>query len=102
VAVDVTLDEGLKGEGLVRELAHRIQALRKSADFAVTERIRLGWELSPTLQGACERHEAFLREEVLAVEVGLSLPAGDGVAVEEWSFEGERARVGIARLSKGG
>jgi isoleucyl-tRNA synthetase len=102
VAVDVTLDEGLKGEGLVRELAHRIQALRKSADFAVTDRIRLGWELSPTLQGACERHETFLREEVLAVEVGLSLPAGDGVAVEEWSFEGERARVGIARLSKGG
>jgi len=102
VAVDATLDDTLKAEGLVRELAHRIQALRKSADFDVTDRIRLGWELSPGLEAACRRHEAFLREEVLAVEVGVSVPAGDGTAVEKWSFEGEQARVGIARVSKGG
>jgi hypothetical protein len=61
-----------------------------------------GWELSPALRGACERHQAFLREEVLAEEVGVSVPTGNGVAVEEWSFDGERARVGITRVSKGG
>jgi hypothetical protein len=102
VAVDAEPDEALKAEGLVRELAHRIQALRKSASFDVTDRIRLGWELSPALRSACERHEAFLREEVLAEEVGDSVPAGAGAAVDEWTFDGERARVGITRISKGG
>ncbi|HEY6572725.1 MAG TPA: DUF5915 domain-containing protein, partial [Candidatus Eisenbacteria bacterium] len=102
VAVDTTIDEELKAEGLVRELAHRIQALRKSAEFDVTDRIRLGWELSPALQEACARHEEFLREEVLAEEVGTSVPAGSGAAVEEWSFDGERARVGIERAKQGG
>ena len=102
VAVDATMDEALKAEGLVRELAHRIQALRKSAGFDVTDRIRLIWELSPDLEDACRRHEAFLREEVLAVEVVVSVPTGQGIAVEEWTFDGERARVGIARVSKGG
>ncbi|HSQ59283.1 MAG TPA: isoleucine--tRNA ligase, partial [Acidobacteriota bacterium] len=102
VAVDAEPDEALKAEGLVRELAHRVQALRKSASFDVTDRIRLGWELSPALRSACERHEAFLREEVLAEEVGDAVPDGAGAAVEEWTFDGERARVGITRISKGG
>jgi isoleucyl-tRNA synthetase len=102
VAVDAALDDDLKGEGLVRELAHRIQALRKSASFEVTDRIRLGWDLSPGLRAACARHEAFLREEVLAEDVGNAVPTGAGVAVEEWAFDGEQARVGIARMTKGG
>jgi isoleucyl-tRNA synthetase len=102
VAVDTTLDEALKAEGLVRELAHRIQALRKSAEFDVTDRIRLGWELSPGLEAACRRHEAYVRDEVLAVEVGTTPPSGAGAAVEEWTFDGERARVGIERAKQGG
>ncbi|HEU4726059.1 MAG TPA: isoleucine--tRNA ligase [Candidatus Eisenbacteria bacterium] len=102
VAVDTTLDDALKAEGLVRELAHRIQALRKSADFDVTDRIRIGWELSPALQDACAKHETFLRDEVLAEGVGAAVPAGPGAAVEEWTFDGERARVGIERAKQGG
>jgi len=99
VAVDTTLDEDLRAEGLVREFAHRIQALRKGADFDVTDRIRLSWELSPGLSGACERFEAYIREEVLAEELVSSVHAG---VVEEWTFDGERARVGIERIQKGG
>ena len=100
VAVDTTLDEELRAEGLVREFAHRIQTLRKSAEFAVTDRIRLFWELSPGLADACARHERFIREEVLAEEVVPRIP-GSG-ASEEWTFDGERARVGIERVHKGG
>ncbi|HZI89468.1 MAG TPA: DUF5915 domain-containing protein, partial [Candidatus Polarisedimenticolia bacterium] len=99
VAVDTTLDEELRAEGLVREFAHRIQTLRKSADFDVTDRIRLYWELSPGLEAAAARHERFLREEVLAEEV---VPRAGGDPSEEWTFDGERARVGIERVHKGG
>jgi isoleucyl-tRNA synthetase len=100
VAVDTTLDEELRTEGLVREFAHRIQALRKDADFEITDRIRLTWELSPGLSRACERFEAYIREEVLAEELVPSAPARG--AVQEWTFDGERARVGIERVRKGG
>lgn len=84
----------------MRELAHRVQALRKSAEFEVTDRIRLTWDLSPGLRRACARHEGYLREEVLAEELLAQAVSGD--VVEEWSFDGERARVGIARARKGG
>ncbi|MBI4365074.1 MAG: isoleucine--tRNA ligase [Candidatus Latescibacteria bacterium] len=100
VGVDTILDEELRAEGLVREFAHRIQTLRKSADFSVTDRIRLYWDLSPGLGRACDRYERFIREEVLAEELVPRLPAG--AAHEEWTFDGERARVGIERVHRGG
>ncbi|HYQ88217.1 MAG TPA: isoleucine--tRNA ligase [Candidatus Binatia bacterium] len=101
VAVDTRLNEELRAEGLVREFAHRIQTLRKSAEFDVTDRIRLFLEeLSPGLAAAAARHEQFIREEVLAEEV-LSRAPGNGPS-EEWTFDGERARVGIERVHKGG
>jgi isoleucyl-tRNA synthetase len=100
VAVDTQLDDELRAEGLVRELAHRIQALRKSADFEVTDRIRLTLELSPHLEQALGRHEDYIREEVLATEV-VRGGIGGGPA-EEWSFDGERARVAIERVREGG
>jgi isoleucyl-tRNA synthetase len=100
VAVDTTLDDELRAEGLVREFAHRVQALRKEADFDVTDRIRLGWELSAGLSVACERYRTYIRDEVLAEELAPGVPAG--ATVEEWTFDGERARVGIVRIQKGG
>jgi isoleucyl-tRNA synthetase len=100
VAVETRLDDELKDEGLVRELAHRVQALRKTADFDVTDRIRLVWELSPGLARACARHEAYLKDEVLAEEVVAGGTGGE--TVEEWNFDGERARVGIERVRRGG
>jgi isoleucyl-tRNA synthetase len=100
VAVDTMLDDALRDEGLVRELAHRVQALRKSADFEVTDRIRLYGELSPGLKRAFERHEETFKDEVLAVE--LVPGAAGGEAAESWTFDGEQARVGIERVAKGG
>jgi isoleucyl-tRNA synthetase len=100
VAVDTSLDDELKDEGLVRELAHRVQALRKSAEFDVTDRIRLFGELSPGLRRAFERHQETFKEEVLAVELIAGQDGGE--AVEDWTFDGEQARIGIERVSKGG
>jgi hypothetical protein len=52
------------------------------------------------LERALTRHETYIREEVLATELVRGRTAGD--AVEEWSFDGERARVGIERVREGG
>ena len=49
---------------------------------------------------ATPSHERFIREEVLAVELVPRMPGGE--TVEEWTFDGERARVGIERVHEGG
>ena len=84
-------------------LTRSIAAAGGSAEmvaFDVTDRIRLYWELSPGLEAAAARHERFLREEVLAEEVVPRAAGGD--SSEEWTVDGERARVGIERVHKGG
>ncbi len=46
VALDLTLDDDLRLEGLARELVHHVQALRRSAGLDVSDRIQLGIEAS--------------------------------------------------------
>ena len=66
----------------------------------MTDRIHLYmWDLSATLADACARHEDFIREEVLAEDI-IRRALSD--SSEEWTFDGERARVGIERVHKGG
>ena len=41
VALDITVTEELRKEGLVRELVNRVQNLRKSSGFDITDKIRI-------------------------------------------------------------
>ena len=47
VALDVSISDDLRAEGLARELVNRIQKLRKDKGFAVTDRIKVGIETAP-------------------------------------------------------
>jgi isoleucyl-tRNA synthetase len=64
-----TLTAELENEGLVRELVHKIQNLRKSAGFEVTDRIRLHYQASPRLTSAIRAFDDYIRRETLAVDV---------------------------------
>jgi isoleucyl-tRNA synthetase len=59
----------LENEGLARELVHKVQNLRKSAGFEVTDRIRLHYQASPRLAAAVKAFEDYIRHETLAVVV---------------------------------
>jgi isoleucyl-tRNA synthetase len=59
----------LENEGLARELVHKVQNLRKSAGFEVTDRIRLHYQSSPRLAAAVRAFEDYIRRETLAVVV---------------------------------
>jgi isoleucyl-tRNA synthetase len=63
------LTEELENEGLARELVHKVQNLRKSAGFEVTDRIRLYYQASPRLAAAVRAFEDYIRRETLAVVV---------------------------------
>ncbi len=71
VALDVTLTDDLKAEGIARELVNRIQNIRKNKDFNVTDRIKVSIESHDALKPAIEQFGEYIKDEVLAVSLDL-------------------------------
>jgi isoleucyl-tRNA synthetase len=69
VGICTKLTAELENEGLVRELVHKVQNLRKAAGFEVTDRIRVHYQSSPRLAAAVRTFDDYIRRETLAVEV---------------------------------
>jgi isoleucyl-tRNA synthetase len=74
VALDLTLDEGLRKRGLAREVVRLVQDLRKTSGLEVSDRIRLYVEGLDVIA----EHDDYIAREVLAVEV-VAAPAPGGV-----------------------
>jgi isoleucyl-tRNA synthetase len=74
VALETTLDAELELEGLVLDLIHEINAMRKQQGLELTDRIRI---TLPASQKELLRHEEWIKEETLAIEI-----AADGGSAE--------------------
>jgi len=68
-AIDPTVTEELRLEGLAREVISRVQRLRKEAGLAVSDRIRLAVWGDPDLGAALAAHRNWVAGEVLATEL---------------------------------
>ena len=66
VALDVTLTDELIAEGTARELVNRIQNIRKTKDFNVTDRINITVQNHAEIKSAIESFSDYICEEVLA------------------------------------
>ena len=71
VALDPSIDEELRSEGLARELVNRIQRLRKDSGLDITDRIRLAIFGPEDVRRAVEHHEDFIIGETLAVDLAV-------------------------------
>lgn len=69
VALDVTLNDSLREEGIARELVNRIQNLRKDSGLEVTDRIQLTLKKSEGITAAVERNREYICSETLADEL---------------------------------
>jgi len=72
VALDVTISEELKQEGLSRELVNRIQNLRKELNFEVTDRIKVALQNDNLIATAVAKNKAYICAEILADEFELT------------------------------
>ncbi|MFD2289135.1 isoleucine--tRNA ligase [Pedobacter petrophilus] len=72
VALDVTISEELKQEGLSRELINRIQNLRKELNFEVTDRIKVTLQNDNLIATAVAKNKAYICAEILADELELT------------------------------
>ena len=99
VALDTTLDPELEAEGLAREVAHHLQALRRAAGYEISDRVRVAVAGDA---GALERlapHRDWLAEELLATEVTLGSEAALDSAdrTETMQVDGASLRIAVAR-----
>jgi len=78
VALDVTITNELKQEGISRELINRIQNLRKGKGFEVTDRINVKLSDHPLINGAVKNNLTYICAEILADSVLLDNQLNEG------------------------
>ena len=77
VALDITITEELKREGVARELVNRIQNIRKESGFEVTDKISVEIESNDLTAPAVESIAQYIAQQTLAVDVkAVAAPAG--------------------------
>ena len=83
VALDATITDELRAEGIARELVNRIQNIRKDTGLEVTDRIRIRLQQQDTLEQAVQANEAYIKAETLANEILFA----DTLQGEEVAFD---------------
>lgn len=84
VALDITITEQLKQEGIARELINRIQNIRKEKDFNVTDKITLKLEKNQEIDLSIENNYHYICNETLATNLELVdvINATDKIEIE--------------------
>ncbi|HUN17671.1 MAG TPA: isoleucine--tRNA ligase [Saprospiraceae bacterium] len=75
VALDIALNDDLIAEGYARELINRIQNVRKTKDFNVTDRIQVKLETNKDIEIAVNKFGDLIKSEVLANSIQID-PSG--------------------------
>ena len=94
VALDIKLTDELKREGIARELKKRIQDLRKSSGFEITDRIAVRLSSGAETDEAVREYEDWIKEQVLANSLELVPDMADG---EDISFDEYSIRAAVTR-----
>jgi isoleucyl-tRNA synthetase len=96
VAVATELTDDLIDEGFAREIVNKIQNMRKSSGFEVTDYITVSVSSSERLKSAAVKYDAFIRRETLAKRIEFTdrVPIDGG---REWNINGEKAAITVAK-----
>jgi isoleucyl-tRNA synthetase len=84
VALDITIDDELRDEGIARELVNRIQNLRKDRGFDVTDRISVQIQDHESIAKSIARNKDYICSEILAgsLELVSELDENEGVMID--------------------
>ena len=99
VGIETALTPELILEGDAREFVSHVQAMRKEADFEVTQRIALAVETDDAMKKALEIHAEYVKNETLALELDVGA-AGSGVAgadAVDAKLNGRDVRIAIRK-----
>ena len=97
VAMETTITPDLAAEGLARELVHRIQNLRRAANFEITDRIVTFWQGPPRVGEVMQSFADYIQQETLSDGLVEGTP-------EEWAhaetqkLEGMELVLGVKQV----
>ncbi len=91
VALDLTLTDELKAEGVAREFINRVQNLRKEKEFDLTDRITIRLEENNPFEKEIMNNQTYISAEVLSdkIEIVNSLSNFDEIEIDELKFKVE-------------
>jgi len=96
VALDITITDELRREGVARELINRIQNIRKDSGFEVTDKIDVRIEALPEIAAAVEAFRDYIAQQTLAVEISTEKNVG-GQFVVESDIDDNPVRIAVTR-----
>lgn len=94
VALEVTLTDELRREGIARELVNRIQNLRKSSGFEITDKINITISKNPQTNDAVTEYKDYICNQVLGTGLTLVDTVEDGT---ELNFDDFSLQIRVVR-----
>jgi len=95
IALDITVTDELRREGLARELVNRLQNLRKSSGLEITDHIRITLAPTKEMDGVLEAYGDYIRRQVLADAIATTECSAD---MTELEFDDFRLPVKIEKV----
>ena len=96
VALDIQVSEALRREGIARELVNRIQNIRKSSGFDITDKIAIQLSRNAETDAAIDEYKSYILNQVLGVDLQL-VDTLDGNTVE-LDFDGFKLQTVITKI----
>lgn len=96
VALDITLTPALRSEGMARELVNRIQNIRKTSDFEITDKVDIEITHSPETDNAIREFGSYITAQVLASDIRI-VDALEGTGVTPLDIDGVKVSVRVIR-----
>ena len=88
VALDITITDDLKKEGLARELVNRVQNLRKSSGFDITDKVNITVASSAEMDDAITEYKEYISNQVLANSIEIAdEPIADATTLDFEDFK---------------
>ncbi len=98
VALDITLTDELKAEGVARELINRIQNIRKESGFEVTDKINVEIDAqNHFITDSVKQYADYISSQTLAQEVKVANKA-EGEIVTPSDIDGEAVNIAVTRI----
>jgi isoleucyl-tRNA synthetase len=105
VILDTEIDRDLVLEGIARETVSKVQNLRRSSGFNVTDHIRMWVASDADVREAVERHLDYVKGDTLTDELAFvaakDLPVQEGGSVHELDLNGHDAWIMLERVTTG-
>jgi isoleucyl-tRNA synthetase len=94
VAIDTTVDDELRAEGIARDLIRLVNDQRKALGLEIADRIRLRIGATGRVEAAAHAHRDWIAGEVLAVELEVTAPFDGGTTLE---VDGDTVTLDLTR-----